>query len=750
MDPNPDSTGPMSLERQLEEMNKKYQQAQEELAKSEESRVQAEEGRVQAEEGRVQAEERLAKAEEKTRTTSFEEVLQACHELACLMTVETNKKKTTKGSTTKPDNKPCPTELKRWTDFPNIRQDRFDEFRNLLHPIRETTPKLFNSRGFIQELGQLVVKRQRIGSEAALRVYHSVAVEAFVTEIVSKLIEHPQYGQRLQLGQGMSFESHTNTLSVLDEEVQAHLPPSMKSSKPYHPQNPTSADQICVSHTTADKSELSYVIEYKAPHKFTPPILRVGLRDMNLKEEVISRAEIPTERHEKFEYHADRLVAAAMTQTYGYMIESGLEYSCIITGEAIVFLWIREEEPNTLYYHLAEPKEEVMTADVFQYSLTAVSQLLSFSLLAMRSTRRCQQWRNASIAGAQTWTVDWKEMLRGIPSDENISPPPSGRKPRKYETVDRSPYPLRSKASCKPNKTSTSDNRDDPAGDSDDGPEDMPTPSKKKEPRASLKRGGERRRGQQQDTSSGKQQHRQYCTHRCLLGLARRSALDRRCPNVGLHRQGRKGRTHLLDKQQFADLVQRQLATDLDDNVTELHKQGIRGALFQISLVSHGYVVVAKATCEVYIPYLQHEGRIYDQLEILQGNTIPVYLGNINLERPWLDLHVRLTHMLLMSWAGEERAKEVEGKEDLRAHIKAFQARIQRLGILHDDLHANNILWNDHLQRPMFIDFEGATEVAREALQEVSTNRKRKQSLEKEDKAAGDSARRPCLDLVMR
>ena len=727
MDPDPNVL--MSLQRQLEETRKKLQQA---------------------EEAKVQAENKLAKAEEQTRPTSFEEVLQACHKLACLMTVETNKKKSTKGSTTKPDDKICPTEIKPWTDFPNIRQAQFNEFCNLLHPIGEATPKLFNSRGFIEELGQLVVKRQRISSEAALRVYHSVAVEAFVTEIVSKLIEHPQYGQRLQLGQDMSFESHTNTLSSLDEEVQAHLPRSVNSSKPYYPENPTSADQICVSHTTAGRSELLYVIEYKAPHKFTPPILRCGVRDMNLNLAVISRPTIPVDRHKRFEYYADRLVAAAMSQTYRYMLESGLEYSCIITGEAIVFLWIRREEPNTLYYHLAEPKEEVMTADGFEYSLTAVSQLLSFTLLAMRSTRRSQEWRATSIADAQIWTVDLHEIYREFPSDERLSPPPSGRKPRKYETVERSPYMLRSKAGCKPNKTSTSKNPDDPAGDSDDGSEDKRTPTKKKEPRVSGKRGEERRRGQKHETSSGKQQHRQYCTHRCLLGLARGSALDRSCPNVGLHRQGTKGRTHLLDKQQFANLVQRQLATDLDDNVTDLHKQGIRGALFQISLVSHGYVVVAKATCEVYIPYLQHEGRIYDQLEILQGKTIPVYLGNINLERPWFDLHVRLTHMLLMSWAGEKRAKEVEGKEHLRAHIKAFQASTQRLGILHDDLHSNNILWNDQLQRPMFIDFEGATEVAREALQEVSTNRKRKQSLETEDKAAGDSARRTCLDLVMR
>jgi hypothetical protein len=41
------------------------------------------------------------------------------------------------------------------------------------------------------------------------------------------------------------------------------------------------------------------------------------------------------------------------------MIESGLEYGLLITGEAIVFLKVDWDEPEILYYYLVEPGLEV-------------------------------------------------------------------------------------------------------------------------------------------------------------------------------------------------------------------------------------------------------------------------------------------------------------------------------------------------------------------------------------------------------
>ena len=81
-----------------------------------------------------------------------------------------------------------------------------------------------------------------------------------------------------------------------------------------------------------------------------------------------------------------------------------------------------------------------------------------------------------------------------------------------------------------------------------------------------------------------------------------------------------------------------------------LGKQGARGALFKITLTSHGYTFVSKGTVAVFVPDLQHEGRIYQRLEAMQGEAVPVHLGNINLVRKYdLDLGVRIVYILLMS-----------------------------------------------------------------------------------------------------
>ncbi|KUJ07364.1 uncharacterized protein LY89DRAFT_557586, partial [Mollisia scopiformis] len=52
---------------------------------------------------------------------------------------------------------------------------------------------------------------------------------------------------------------------------------------------------------------------------------------------------------------------------------------------------------------------------------------------------------------------------------------------------------------------------------------------------------------------------------------------------------------------------------------------------------------------------LQHEGLVYRHLDEVQGELIPVYLGNIFFIHPYFfEVRVRIVHMLVMSWAGEQ------------------------------------------------------------------------------------------------
>ena len=741
-------------DREMEQLRREIMETREAKAQAEKREMQAVTKLTEAEESLKQAqalaeaEEELEQVQKQIRRTTFKEALEACHELACLMTVQRDWTLSTQGSTTSVKGKACPTTLIPWDAFPSLQQEAFSEFHHACHPPNEESPRLFSPLLYMQELGKSV-KRQKIWSDADLRVLHRIAIENFVTDIMLTIGEHPQYSRSLGLRQGISFESHANTLSETAEEVQAqaHInaashsedntrtqSPSSTSSKRPRQQKPTNADRSCVFITEGGQQHLAWIIEYKHPHQLTNQFLEAGLRPMNLLNEVINRPLISDDEHEKVESRADYRVAAALTQTYSDMLESGVEYGCVISGEAMVFLWIREEEPNSLYYHLSQPKNEVYNAgDNFLHSQTAVGQLLSLCLMSTRSKLRSQEWRAGSVDNAQKWVADDARIMRELGEDDDGKEevPSPAYKARSSKQNDRSPVKTRSRGKCKDDEPLL-DNRDDFAGDPDDGPGDPTTPSKRGGSRAGVGRGGKRQQGTK--GSASEQHQRQYCTQECLLGLVQGNALDESCPNAGLHRCGRKGRKHLLTKQQFPTLVQSQLARSLDDNVKELHKQGIRGALFEIDLVAYGYMLVAKATIDVYIPYLMHEGRIYDRLESLQGTLIPVYLGNIDLVTPWYDLGVRLTHMLLMSYAGE-RADKVCGKNEIATQTDRFESTIKALGVIHNDLmYYRNTLWNDQLQRIMFIDFEGARVIRRKALQELSSNRKRKHGLVEEEK----------------
>ena len=96
---------------------------------------------------------------------------------------------------------------------------------------------------------------------------------------------------------------------------------------------------------------------------------------MDLLKDVINRPTIPIDLGEKFIYRSEWLVAAALTQTYRYMVENGLAYSYLTTGEAYVFLYIIEFEPHTLYYHLVEPNAKAEVQDEVDILLcrTAIS-----------------------------------------------------------------------------------------------------------------------------------------------------------------------------------------------------------------------------------------------------------------------------------------------------------------------------------------------------------------------------------------
>ncbi|TQV90204.1 metalloprotease-like protein [Cordyceps javanica] len=261
------------------------------------------------------------------------------------------------------------------------------------------------------------------------------------------------YENVYNMGGGIVFENHPSAISDVAEEVvqQENLSPP-RTPDHGRPSNQLRPDQICVyrsDDTTSARRHMVYVCEYKAPHKLTAPHLRVGLRPMNIYKEVVNRKTIPTSADPdgRFQYHAERLAAAAISQTYHYMMEGGLEYGLLTTGETIVFLKVDWEEPSTLYYHLAEPGPEVSAHPTNFHSCTAVGQYLAFTLLALgqpgQRQEHGQEERRVAIMGLKTWAEDFESTLRSIPASDRLAPGDSNYEPTTYGGTDRSPYPFR-------------------------------------------------------------------------------------------------------------------------------------------------------------------------------------------------------------------------------------------------------------------------------------------------------------------
>jgi hypothetical protein len=138
-------------------------------------------------------------------------------------------------------------------------------------------------------------------------------------------------------------------------------------------------------------------MKYKPPYKLSvfnlqARLLRADSELINLLKDIINRITIPTYPEKKFVYNSEWLVAAALTQTYSYIIENGLKYSYLVTAEAFVFLWIIENDPHTLYYYLAEPKIKAKAQSKVDILLccTVIGQTLTFCLIALNSKPQSQ------------------------------------------------------------------------------------------------------------------------------------------------------------------------------------------------------------------------------------------------------------------------------------------------------------------------------------------------------------------------
>jgi hypothetical protein len=604
--------------------------------------------------------------------------------------------------------------------------------------------RLFTSVHTLEESGERI-KQRLLGSEMDLHHFLRPTVEEPVASIVAEFYKNRNLRRRFRLHGYVSFENHANTLSPtsLDEDMQEMNLGSKRRRSPRlqgksqvtasrgsAESNPNTsrprADQICVYNNGEGVSQAAYISELKAPHKLPLSLIYIGLRDIDLDDIIC------IQENESLGRQCQRLVAAVITQAFSYMIRSGLEYGSVCTGEASIFLRVDSNDPGTVYYYLSVPKHDVGETTGWtekldvenRLHLTAVGQTLAFTIRALQATPRNQLWRDRALNQLDRWRVSYNDILEDIP----VADAPSSEywpTPKNDEYSRMSPIQLRKRAPQATSPSCARSKEDSISSDEDPGPDTPSRTARQPIDQRLANKPNDKAKEKQQSQSDGQGRGngrtRRYCTHQCLLGLRRGGKLDEGCPNAQIHGKG----FHRIGQSTLRQLLKQQLARDPDDGFLPISRPGATGVGFRITLLSHGYTLVAKGSPLWFAQCLDHEAAIYSRLRPLQGAYVPVHLGGIALQMGYLfEGIVVITHLMLLSFAGQ-RISRVESNNDMKCKVAQSINAVRQLGVRHGDISNSNVLV-DERGLVKVIDFDQAKILKPRRVLGDITNRKRK------------------------
>ena len=133
------------------------------------------------------------------------------------------------------------------------------------------------------------------------------------------------------------------------------------------------------------------------------------------------------------------------------------------------------------------------------------------------------------------------------------------------------------------------------------------------------------------------------------------------------------------------------------------------GVPFKVTCAAYGYTVVGKGTTSRLWKEVSRKADIYCILQCVQGSAVPVFLGRIDLAQVYF-LHGagEICHMLLMGWGGDSVGC-IKHDENIQRVISRSEKQICSLGVFHQDLRPENILWNPDLKQALIIDFHQCT-----------------------------------------
>ncbi|TAQ83762.1 hypothetical protein B7494_g7911 [Chlorociboria aeruginascens] len=648
----------------------------------------------------------IGKLNERNQYTTLKQYLEYSHQyLFQTLKVQLNKTLAAAGGTTRVNGKYYPSSLLPWVGFTETQRQHFD----ILKAVFKDERSLPSWENVVAHIGDTC--RYPLATEEDLKTFEFHAIERPVENIIkalaTKVKENP--GDRPD---GLDFDvspifftfhnygtSGGNSEGGMSDGL---IPTPLRQNGTNKrvalgSKAPRSMlGRRCVHVNPAGDYTNRFVIQYKAAHKFPVKDLQQALGRRDLFQGVMKRKTSCKQTSDNVQNQQDRvaeLVAMILTETFHDMVEFGLEYSYLTSGKAVIFLWIKKDNPKTLYYHMITPYTEVNAeeedlsrlnpailydrmvarqteADDWGGNLkgfdTAVAQVASFCLLTFRSTERTEEWKKKAKMQLNEWPTAYADSFdESSGKDSNASSHPPGASSSSHSS-DPTYVPPRGSSNSSCQVAEATDSRRDDRDHTDSNSRGHVSQGQSRDTEASVRPLLKRKQGCEapEEMLEREGRNRKYCTQACLLGLKRGGELDEHCPNVSSHATLPGVTRHPIQVDDLAALIREQSRRDRDQECYLLDaqsKNGKRVALLKLTLVSHGYTFLGKGVGGNSWSWdLRNEAMILNRLERLQGIVVPVFLGKIDLEEP---LHVTAgqasgfargdtKHMMLLSWGG--------------------------------------------------------------------------------------------------
>lgn len=546
-----------------------------------------------------------------------------------------------------------PQRILPWLDFSQLQEEVWTRIDDAAF----TWAKGFQHHELI-DYATLTIEEMAEHGEVPLRKFEQVTVNDLVNGIFRTLKDEKTMTEDLGIQGKVSFF----LVKHPSKRVFESSPGQRRDGTARRPRH-SRDDQCCVYTTDGPQAVPKCAVQFRKARHLSIPHLVAGLHQIDPARYVID----DQGGGDTFEGHATRLVAAAITQLFTYMVDNGVRYGYICTGEAYVFLNIPKDDPTSVQYYLSVPSQDVQEGDESRLHRTAIAQVLAFIIQASLADGHSQKWHDLADK-LSTWDVDYFDILRGIPEHLREHPPEFNYRPSPWKAV-RKVYNTRSTARLLPGMATNQSTHDRVSTGQDKNP-------------------------------------RPYCTMACIHGLVTQGPLDKTCPNWKLH--GGQSERHTIGPQELTRQLNRQLSRNRDLGFEQLHVRGRIGFMIKATLLSHGYTVVVKATTLVNQMYLEMETANYRSLRSLQGNIIPVCLGRFTPQVPYWYQGKLMEHMMVLSWSGTSLA-DVENNEDVQSFRRKRREVLSVLrshGMMHLDTAWRNMLWDEIGQRLIVIDLE--------------------------------------------